>query len=482
MIRREKVDVSIERRVLSNLIMSTKLMARCRRVGSPSLFESTMSRVVSGWVWDYYDRMGEAPGKAITDLYTQRRGELQEADADLVADYLSTCSDEWMPTNDALAQEMALKYFQERALSELSDKLSRAVKTGDPSQGLRLIADFTRPEVQVTKSVSMFKDVGAVSGAFQDDGEEVFHLPGEMGYMTGPFIREDFVTFLAPAKRGKTWHLIDVAKTAALQGASVLFVSLEMSESQMIRRFWQNLSATSRYGEEAPWPIFQDNGDKWVLVDNVTRTKRVNTDSDMIKKTMDGFRKMSRGGRLELRSYPTGTLSVTGLKAELKNMEVYENFVPEVIVLDYADIMDHGRGDSERDKLNNTWKGLRGLAQERKAVIVTASQTGRQTFKGSKDVGVDDVAEDIRKIAHVTKAININQSPEEQARGIYRMECTTQRDGAVIHDQVVCTSCLAIGRPILDMKFLSRVDMGGNEYHPDEEEPTGTPRRRRPRR
>lgn len=479
MIKREKVDISIERRVLSNLIMSTQLLAKCRQAGDPRLFESSMSRSVATWVWEYYDRLGEAPGRAITDIYAQRQGELQEADADMVADFLSTCSDEWVPSNAALAQEMALKYFQGRALAELADKLGRAVKSNDPARGLQVVADFTKPDVRVSKSVSMFKDVGAVSGAFQDEGEEVFHLPGEMGYMTGPFIREDFVTFLAPAKRGKTWHLIDVAKIAALQGASVLFVSLEMSESQMIRRFWQNLSATSRYGEEAPWPVFQDNGDKWVLVDRVERTKRVNTDADIIKKTMDGFRKMSRGGRLELRSYPTGTLSVTGLKAELKNMEVYENFAPEVIVLDYADIMDHGRGDSERDKLNNTWKGLRGLAQERKAVIVTASQTGRQTFKGSKDVGVDDVAEDIRKIAHVTKAININQSPEEQARGIYRMECTTQRDGAVIHDQVVCTSCLAIGRPILDMKLLSRVDMGGAQFVPEEDEQPQPRRRRR---
>lgn len=479
MIRREKVDVSIERRVLSNLIMSTPLLARCRMAGEPRLFESTMSRAVASWVWEYYDRMGEAPGKAISDIYRQRQGELQPADAELVAEYLSAASDEWMPSNQAYAQDMALNYFQGRALADLEEKLHRANATNDATQGLRLVAEFTRPNVQVSRSISMFKDVGAVAAAFNTEEEEVFHMPAELGALTGPFIREDFVAYLAPAKRGKTWWLISNAVTAALQGRSVLFLSLEMSESQMIRRFWQYLSATSRYGEEAPWPEFVEQGDKWAVQDQVARTPRVNTDPEAIAAAMRNINRMSRGGRLVLRNYPTGTLSVSGLKAELKNLEVYENFVPEVIVLDYADIMDHGRGDSERDKLNNTWKGLRGLASERKAVVITASQTGRQTFKGSKDAGVEDVAEDIRKIAHVTKAITINQSREEQARGIYRLECNTQRDGAVVHDQVVCTSCLAIGRPFLDMKFLSRVDMGGDEYHPDEEQEQ--PRRSRRR-
>ena len=41
-----------------------------------------------------------------------------------------------------------------------------------------------------------------------------------------------------------------------------------------------------------------------------------------------------------------------------------------------------------------------------------------------------------------------------------------------MNDAVVCTSCLAIGRPYLEIEFLSQVDLGQEEaYAFDEEQP-----------
>jgi len=477
MLQREKIDLSPERRVLSNLIMSTRLLARCRHVGDPSMFESTMSRAVATWVWDFYDRTGEAPGKAISDIYRQRARELRDADAELVFAYLETCSDEWLPTNDSLAEEMAVGYFQGRSLSILNDRLTSALRAGDTSGAFHAVAEFTKPGVRVKESVSILRDSGEIAGAFEGDGEEIFKLPGELGRVIGPFIEEDFAAFIAPPKRGKTWWLMATAVQATLQGHKVLFVSLEMSKRQTTRRFWQMLTGTSRYGEEAPWPIFESQGDGFRISDGKAKTKRVDASPESIQAVQEKLRRVSHGGRLELRNFPTGSLSVRGLEQELKDLEVYENFCPDVIVVDYADIMDLGSGDSERDKLNHCWKSLRGLASSRKCVVVTASQTGRETVGGEKDAKEKNVAEDIRKLAHVTKMITINQTEQEQARGIYRISCNTTRDGAVIHDQVVCTYCLAIGRPFLECQLLSRVDMSGEVEYRDGEESQERPSR-----
>lgn len=216
------------------------------------MFESTMSRAVATWVWDFYDRTGEAPGKAISDIYRQRARELRDADAELVFAYLETCSDEWLPTNDSLAEEMAVGYFQGRSLSILNDRLTSALRAGDTSGAFHAVAEFTKPGVRVKESVSILRDSGEIAGAFEGDGEEIFKLPGELGRVIGPFIEEDFAAFIAPPKRGKTWWLMATAVQATLQGHKVLFVSLEMSKRQMTRRFWQMLTGTSRYGEEAP--------------------------------------------------------------------------------------------------------------------------------------------------------------------------------------------------------------------------------------
>lgn len=472
MLQREKIDLSIERRVLSNLIMSTPLLAKIKTVGDPSMFESTMGRAVATWVWEFFDHMGEAPGPAIKDIYRRRARELREADAELVQVFLETCSDEWLPTNDKQAEEMAVGYFQERALSMLHDRIGRALANGDTSAGFLAVAEFTRPNVRVKESVSLFSDRDArqISEAFNDDGETVFQFPGELGHVLGPFTTEDFVAFIAPAKRGKTWWLMASAFIAALKGFRVLFVSLEMSKKQMTRRFWQMMTGRSRYGETAPWPVFVEQGEgSWAIQDREVPTKKVETAPSGIADIQAGIRRASRHGRLELRAFPTGTLSVRGLEAEITTMETYENFTPDVIVVDSADIMDHGNSRVEvRHQLNKTWQDLRGLGLKRGCLVITASHTGTETMDGEKDASAKNVSEDRRKVAHITKLVAINQTEAEKARGIYRISCSTTRDGAVIFDEVVCTNCLAIGRPYLECQRLSRVDMGESQYAPEE--------------
>lgn len=472
MLKREKVEINIERRVLSNLIMSTALVAKCRKAGDPTLFESSLSRIVASWVWEFYDHFGEAPGRAISDIYQQKCSELKTADAEMVKSFLDACSNDWLPTNLALATTMAIKYFQDRSIVLLIEKLQRCVATGDTSGGLHAVADFTKPDVRQAQVVDMLKDAATISGAFENDDEEIFTMPGVMGSVIGPFIQEDFIAFIGPPKSGKTWWLMTLAFQATLQGKKVLYVSLEMSERQVVRRFWQMLTGTTRYGEEVPWPVFEYNDSGTAkVVDMVWTPPRVDSSVSAIEKAQQSIRKMSRGGRLELRTFATGTLSVRGLEAELKDMEVYENFVPEVICVDYADIMDLGPGSDEREKINKTWKALRGLASTRKCMVATVSQTGRATVGGEQDAAENQISEDIRKVAHVTKMITINHTPAEKKRGIMRLDCNTTRDGAPINDTVVCTSCLAIGRPYLECELLSRVDMSQEEqWNGDEDD------------
>ena len=480
MITREKIDLSIERRVLSNLIMSTPLLSKIRTIGDPSMFESTPSRAVATWVWEFFDRTGDAPGKAIKDIYIRRHRELREADAELVSVFLETCSDEWLPTNDKQAEDMAVSYLQERALAMLHERIGRALSSHDTSAGFLAVAEFQRPNVRVKESVSIFSDARQIAQAFDDTEESVFQFPGELGHVLGPFATDDFIAYIAPPKRGKTWWLMATAVAAALKGKKVLFVSLEMTKKQMVRRFWQMLTGCSRYGESAPWPVLEETGEgHWSILDREVQTKRVDTAPEDIQDIQATIRRVSRRGRLELRAFPTGTLSVRGLRAEITTMGTFENFVPDVVVVDSADIMDHGNSRVEvRHQINMTWQALRGLGLELGCLVVTASHTGTETMDGEKDASAKNVSEDRRKVAHITKLIAINQTEQEKARGIYRISCSTTRDGGVIFDEVVCTNCLAIGRPYLECARLSCVDMGEAPYSPEENQQRPTGRRR----
>jgi hypothetical protein len=97
------------------------------------------------------------------------------------------------------------------------------------------------------------------------------------------------------------------------------------------------------------------------------------------------------------------------------------------------------------------------MAQERNALVVTASQASRAAF--SNDAEVKDIAEDIRKVAHVSKLISLNQTKEERDVGVVRVHQLIERDDRLGSVPVVVLQCLDIGQVCLDSKLQFEVDL-----------------------
>jgi hypothetical protein len=102
--------------------------------------------------------------------------------------------------------------------------------------------------------------------------------------------------------------------------------------------------------------------------------------------------------------------------------------------------------------LNDIWRGLRNIARDRNILVVTASQAAKDTF--DRDMKEGDVAEDIRKIAHCTSALGLNQRKDEKEKGIMRVRQLAIREGRQVMDQAVILQCLDIGKPCLDSRLL----------------------------
>lgn len=454
----EKVDISVESRILGNLIMSTELLGRVRQIVDPSLFESPVSRIVGQWVVEYFDRMQCAPEKAISDIYISRRSELSEADAALTHAFLKNCSASWKPTSVKYAEDVSSKFFQQRSLERLCDSLKNKASSGNVEGAQRLIAEYVKPELVHSRSVNLLFGVGPIQHAFQNEDEELFALRGGMNELVGgPLCRGELVAFLAPPKSGKTWWMIDTAIVAMTRGQKVLFISLEMTEEQIVRRFWQSLSGCSRFGEEAPGSAFQQNGQKWDLVQGSRSTKKIDLSAETIEGIQRTYLSVSSGD-LKVRCYPPRTLTLQKLQSELKLLEVFENFVPDVIVIDYADIMALPSGKERRLQLDELWLGLRNITLDKNNLIVTASQTGRETVGGRRDANESNIAEAVSKVNHVTRMITINRSKKDKRLGIYRMSCQTLRDGKECFEQLVVCNCLEIGRPWMDDRFMNEVN------------------------
>ena len=129
----------------------------------------------------------------------------------------------------------------------------------------------------------------------------------------------------------------------------------------------------------------------------------------------------------KLISHPNKTLSVNMIENQLLTWQEEELFVPDVIVIDYADIMIDPATTEERHKQNNVWAGLRSLIQTFKCLGITASQADADSY-GLHTITLKNFTEDKRKFGHVTSFYSLNKTDEEKAAGLMRIASLIERD------------------------------------------------------
>jgi hypothetical protein len=419
------------------------------------------AQIVAEWCLEFFEQFKKAPQHHIQDIYKQRRKQLRdEDDAELLGDFLRELSKRWEKintTNIDFALTNATVYLKGRQIELAIENTQEALDEGDIPRAEAVIGGFSRVEKATGQGTSLIWDPERVKMAFSEDAEPLVTLPKAVGEVAGIMRRTDFFGILAPMKRGKTWWMWYVAETALYAGLKVVFVTLEMPETQMVRRAWQSLNGMPQSTQQLRIPKFYradgDDEGLWELIHE--EVERDGVDVSKIPDRSVMFQRRFRTGDVRVVSFPSARVS--DINSMLDNLHHYEDWVPDVVVVDYADIMSpesQFKGDY-RHGLDDIWKGLRRMAKERNCLVVTASQSDRTTF--AKDAKQDNVAEDIRKLAHVTHMIALNQTEIEAERGVMRVSQLAVREGRKTFQQAVVLQCLDIGRVCLDSRLRGDV-------------------------
>lgn len=458
--KREKLKVLSERDLLIGLITSDKFCREICPVLNPRLLEIEYSRVVSGWIKDFYDNFKKAPGKDILKLYRAKCKEISDEDLqDNILSFIEKVCDDFDDIknfNYDFALSEALNYLKSRSLKNLAEDIDSYLVNGEITKAENLLVKYRNVEKGSGKSISLLHNSESIVTSFTQEDDLLFKFPGAYGSVVGDVHREDFISYLAPMKRGKTFALIDAGVEGLRNGLKVLHVSLEMSENQMLKRYWTALTGQlNKDKDDISYSYFEKNDDdKYEIKHKVISRKSVSIEE--IQKEQKSLRRMFRGGDIRILAVPAYNLTVEQLDLELDKLEQNESFVPDEIIVDYADIMKPSDRSDYRNQLDGIWKRLRGLAQKRKAVVFTASQSGRASI--NKDADSKDIAEDIRKLAHITSMVSLNQTPSEKKAGILRLKQLALREGEQEFREAVCTQCLSIGRIVTDSHFSDEVD------------------------
>ena len=202
---------------------------------------------------------------------------------------------------------------------------------------------------------------------------------------------------VAPAGIGKTWFLQTVGADAIKKGMKVVHYTLELNQAYVGLRYDTIISGINTqqlkyYKEDVQSKLFDIQGN------------------------------------LMIKYYPTRTASVQTISSHLKQLELIE-FKPDVIVVDYADILKPISNYREkRLNLGETYEHLRGMAGEFDVPVWTASQANRSSLE-EEVIGADKVSEDYSKVMTADFVMSISRKVEDKVANLARVHIIKNRFG-----------------------------------------------------
>jgi hypothetical protein len=450
-----------EKKILAAMIFNDEVLAKIASKWNKNLFKSQPANLIGGWCVKYYNKYNKPPKYKIKDIYENwSESTKDEEQIRFVEKFLIALSDSISDAKEGVNSDYILDkagiYFNQVKIENLCDSVQVDIDNFDIEAAKNKIYNFNQIELGGGEGINVLQDKDAIKKAFETEKEPLIQLPGNLGSFFGNSLdRDSFVAFLGPEKRGKTWWLIEIAFQAMLQRKKVAFFAAgDMTQDQMMRRLMVRASGIPLYPQKIriPIKISKSSIESKAEVEFRFKNYPKGLNWRIAKEKCDAIMSRLLGTKkpyLKLSCHPNSTLNVKTIKSILKSWEA-EDWIPDVIVIDYADIMDMSVfGVEGRDRINETWKQLRRLSQEYHNLVITATQSNAAGAI-TPLLNESNFSDDKRKAAHITGMIGLNQTDMEKQDQIMRLNWIYLRETSFTRSNCVyVANCLELGRVAL---------------------------------
>jgi len=433
----EKLPNNLQENLISLLCFDDANGKIIRGTISVALFEGEYKEIAQK-AYNFIDNYKQVPGEHIADLFA----EFLEAHDDKAKLYDHILTNLFIVQEDLKQGDVNIQYIMDQLAvfvrrQEIKDAIMQSaqlLQNNDPDaldEIDTILTNGLKGRLQVFDSGTFIRDTDK-SLEFLEANSETFPtgIPEFNDHCVGPARKELFL-FMAPPKRGKTWALINFGRRVIQARLKVCHVTLEMSETRMAQRYLQNIFAISKRDAKTLEMFFKRNPDGTFLdLDLQTvNSKLLFSDPQIRRKLINKInRKTYRSlvDRLVIKQFPSGSLSVTQLTAYLNLLEEREKFIPDLLIIDYPDLMAVDINNF-RHSIGHIFVKLRGLAVERNIALVTATQANR-SGASAKQVSDINVAEDFSKIATADSVVTYSQTEAESQYKLARLYVSNGRN------------------------------------------------------
>jgi len=204
---------------------------------------------------------------------------------------------------------------------------------------------------------------------------------------------------------GKSLIKTGFATNTLLQNKNVLYITLEMSEGKVAERIMANLFDIELND------LYTIPKDRFMYV------------FEKVKETLKN--------RLLIKEFPTRSANTNRIRNLLKELDLKNRFVPDIIYVDYMSIMvpnKTSRQNNTNTELKIISEELRGLSMELSIPIVSSVQTNRGGF-GESELELTDIAESIGVTGTADIIIGISQTDDMRLAGRYLLLLLKNRYG-----------------------------------------------------
>lgn len=423
-------------------------------------------RVLATRIYEFIDRYKKAPKDHIADLMADKiDNKKNPREASLYEDILLGIRDQHEGINVPYVMSQLENFVKRQSLRTIAIDLSKALQkdTDESLEEAEKLISLSRKQTNAVFDPGLRLSDGKRVLDFLEQQVNCFPtgIPEFDKRGFGP-TRKELWLYIAAAKRGKTWMLIQLAKMCMVHRLKVCHITLEMSEDRSAQRYMQALFAMSKRKEKFQITKFARDslGRLEGFEDGEVKPKLSMDDPNIATKLKAKIKKF--GPRMLdnviIKQFPTGNLTVRQLEAYLDGLESNERFIPDLLIVDYPDLMKVDK-DNLRHSLDEIYKELRGLAITRNMAVAVVSQSHRAAAK-AKHVDSGNVAEAYSKIAHADCIITYNQTDAEQKMGLARLFVSGGRND---EDKItlVISQNYAMGTFVVDSVMMA----GANYWH-----------------
>ena len=295
----------------------------------------------------------------------------------------------------------------ERAIIKSADLLDK----GEYGPVEKMIKDAVQISLNKDMGTDYFEDPRArLEGLKNSNGQISTGWPSIDKKLYGGFNRGELNIWCAASGGGKSLFLANLGINWALAGLNVLYLTFELSEALVSMRMDSMLTGV------AAREIFK------------------NLEDVELKVKMTG----KKAGQVQIKYMPSGK-NANDIRSYLKEYQVKKGFPPDIILIDYLDLMmPMSVKVSPSDlfvKDKYVSEELRNLAMETQAIVCTASQLNRSAVE-EIEFDHSHISGGLSKIQTADNVIGIFTSRAMKERGRYQIQFMKTRNSSGVGQKV----------------------------------------------